>query len=68
MDIKYLPPSEYAALHGVSTRLIQRLCQQGRIEGTIRIGSRLAIPENAPYPAGTVGKRPKPKKSINPGE
>lgn len=46
----YIPPSEYAEIHGKSHSLIKRLCEEGRIPGAKKIRSCWLIPKDAPYP------------------
>lgn len=56
-----LSPSQFAKLHGVSTRRIQALCQKGRIQGALRVGDRWVIPDNAPFVTGPTGRPLKPE-------
>jgi len=48
MDV--LSAKEIAKLSGMSTRRIQHLCEQGKIEGVTRLGKMWAIPANAKKP------------------
>lgn len=48
--MKYLSVSQTAEKWGISTRRMQTLCNENRIEGAVRIGYAWAIPEDAPKP------------------
>ena len=48
--MKYLSVTQTAEKWGISTRRIQTLCNENRIEGAVRIGHSWAIPEDAPKP------------------
>lgn len=48
--MKYLSVTQTAQQWGISTRRIQILCNEERIQGAIRIGNVWAIPDNAPKP------------------
>lgn len=48
--MRYLSTKETAEKWGIGERRVQRLCNQGRIPGVIRIGSTWGIPEDAPKP------------------
>ena len=47
----FLSAKEIAKLWGMSTRRVQRLCEQGKIEGVTRLGKMWAIPATAKKPA-----------------
>ena len=47
----YLKIDEVAARWGVSSRRLQTLCAQGKIEGATRFGRAWMIPKDAPKPA-----------------
>lgn len=47
---KYLSVTQTAEKWDISTRRIQILCNEGRIQGAIRIGHAWAIPDDAPKP------------------
>lgn len=47
----YLKIDEVAAQWGISSRRLQTLCAQGKIEGATRFGRAWMIPKNAPKPA-----------------
>ncbi len=49
--MEYLSIRQVSEKWGLSTRRIQVLCNQGRIEGATRIGSMWAIPVNAVKPS-----------------
>ena len=48
--MKYLSVSQTAERWGITRRRIQRLCNEGRVEGAVKIGSYWAIPEDAEKP------------------
>ena len=48
--MKYLSVSQTAERWGITRRRIQRLCNEGRVEGAVKIGSYWAIPEEAEKP------------------
>ena len=48
--MKYLSVSQTAERWGITRRRIQRLCNEGRVEGAMKIGSYWAIPEDAEKP------------------
>ncbi|MBR1742317.1 MAG: hypothetical protein IJ733_10730 [Lachnospiraceae bacterium] len=47
---KYLSTTEYGKRHKMSAAMIKVHCQNGRLKGAYKLGSRWYIPENAPYP------------------
>ena len=51
MRMKYLSTFEAAEKWGISHRRVSILCNEGRITGAQRAGSRWIIPENAEKPA-----------------
>ena len=51
MRMKYLSTFEAAEKWGISHRRVNVLCNEGRITGAQRAGSRWIIPENAEKPA-----------------
>lgn len=62
--MKYLSTKEAAKKWGIGERRVQRLCNQGRIPGVIRIGSTWGIPDDVDKPKDariTSGKYVKPK-------
>ena len=48
--MKYLSVSQTAERWGITRRRIQRLCNEGRVEGAVKIGSYWAIPEDTEKP------------------
>ena len=61
----YYTLGEVAKRWDVSVRQVQRLCNEGRIEGAIRFGKMWAVPKNAVKPTRTGKLKPgrKPKAS-----
>lgn len=51
MRMKYLSTFEAAEKWGISHRRVSVLCNEGRITGAQRAGSRWIIPENAEKPS-----------------
>lgn len=47
---RYVNTVEYGEMHGKKENQIRNYCNDGRIEGVIRIGKDFLIPEDAPYP------------------
>ena len=47
---RYIKIDEAAAMWGISTRRVQKLCADGKIEGVIRYGRDWMIPQNATRP------------------
>ncbi len=46
----YITPKEASQKWGISERRIQKLCEEGRIEGVVRFSKRWAIPKDAQKP------------------
>ena len=46
----YISTQEAAKKCGISDRRVQKLCEQGRIEGVVRFSRVWAIPKDAPKP------------------
>lgn len=46
----YLNTIEYARLHGKERRQIYKYCEEGRIEGAVKVTDYWLIPEDSPYP------------------
>lgn len=46
----YVSIQEYADMHGKKRAIVSRLCNDGRISGAIRKGTKWYIPKDAPYP------------------
>ena len=66
----YVSIQEYADMHEKKRAIISRLCNDGRLPGAVRKGTKWYIPKNAPYPkdcrAGRdMSKRYAYKKQIN---
>ena len=69
--MKYLSTTPAAALWGISARRVALLCEQERIEGVQKSGSRWIIPENAKKPEDArikSGKYIKSKKEDIPND
>ncbi len=50
VDDDYITIQEYAKEQSRHEARIKRLCQEGRIPGAVKKGSRWFVPRNAPYP------------------
>ncbi len=50
-ESNYITAKEYADAHGKQPAIIRRLCQHGRIRGSIQKGKTWLIPANSPYPS-----------------
>ena len=46
----YISTAQAAKKWGISERRVQKLCEQGRIEGAFRFSRVWAIPKDAPKP------------------
>jgi len=57
----YITPKEASQKWGISERRIQKLCEEGRIEGVVRFSKVWAIPKDAQKPAD-ARKKPQSKK------
>lgn len=55
--INYLTINEYAEKYNKARGIIARFCRDGRLEGAINKGSSWLIPEDAPYPEDTRGRK-----------
>lgn len=69
--MKYLSTTQTAALWGLSARRVALLCEQERIKGVQKSGSRWIIPENAKKPEDArikSGKYIKSKKGDIPND
>ena len=47
----YITPKEASQKWGITERRIQKLCEEGRIEGVVRFSKVWAIPKDAEKPA-----------------
>ncbi len=54
--MNYITVKEAAEKWGVTARRVQTLCSQNRIEGAVRFGNRLMIPQDAQYPVSAKNK------------
>jgi len=48
--MEYISTAQAAVKWGISERRVQRLCEDGRIEGAFRFSRVWAIPQDAPKP------------------
>ena len=48
--VDYISPKDASLKWGISERRIQKLCEEGRIEGVIRFSKVWAIPKEAQKP------------------
>jgi hypothetical protein len=49
--VDYITPKEASIKWSISERRIQKLCEEGRIDGVVRFGKVWAIPKRALKPA-----------------
>ena len=63
--IGYIKAEEAAKRWDVSLRQVQRMCDEGRIEGAEKFGKSWAIPANAPKPTRTGKLKPGRKTKSN---
>jgi hypothetical protein len=57
----YISVREASACWDITTRQVQKLCADGRIEGAVVFANTWAIPEDAVKPTRTVPVKPGPK-------
>ncbi|MCL1882350.1 MAG: helix-turn-helix domain-containing protein [Defluviitaleaceae bacterium] len=64
--VGYIKAEEAAKRWDVSLRQVQRMCDEGRIEGVEKFGKSWAIPGNATKPTRTGKLKPgrKPKTNV----
>jgi hypothetical protein len=60
--VDYISPKEASLKWGISERRIQKLCEDGRIDGVIRFSKVWMIPKNAEKP--TDGRLKKAKQIL----
>jgi hypothetical protein len=51
ITVDYISPKEASLKWNISERRIQKLCEEGRIEGVVRFSKVWAIPRDAQKPA-----------------
>lgn len=56
-DVDYITPKEASKNWGITERRIQKLCEEGRIEGVVRFSKVWAIPKDASKPADARRRR-----------
>jgi len=64
----YFEPEEAAKLWNISTRQVQRLCKDGRVEGAVKFGTSWAIPKEVKKPTRTGKLKPGRKTASSTGE
>jgi len=57
----YMDVKQAAKLWDISTRQVQKLCNEGRVEGAVQFVNVWAIPEDAPKPTRTAKSKPGPR-------
>lgn len=65
--MKYIDVNEAAAKWGISSRRIRLLCQEGRIDGAIKLGWSWTIPSDTPKPSDGRTLRRYTNRNIRPG-
>ena len=63
--IGYSKADEISRKWDISTRQVQYLCVQGRINGAVKFGTTWAIPKDAKKPTRTGKLKPGRKSKIN---
>ena len=62
MELEWITAQQAAEKWGITARRVQALCQNGQIDGVVRLGKAWLIPKNVPKPGdGRVNNRRKPK-------
>ena len=64
----YFEAEEAAKLWGISTRQVQRLCKDGRVEGAVKFGTTWAISKDTKKPTRTSKLKPGRKTVSSKGE
>ena len=59
--IGYISVREVAARWDITTRQVQKLCADGRIDGVVQFANTWAIPQDTQKPTRTVPIKPGPK-------
>lgn len=57
----YITTKEASIKWGISERRIQKLCEEGRIDGTVRFSKVWAIPKGSKKPEDNRLRKNKPK-------
>lgn len=65
--MKYIDVNEASAKWGISSRRIRLLCQEGRIDGAIKLGWSWTIPSDTPKPSDGRTMRRYTNRNIRPG-
>lgn len=65
--MEYISTKEAAEKWGISERRIQKLCEEGRIDGVVRFSRVWAIPKDAPKPQDLRKKRKEPSHEYKEG-
>ena len=65
--MKYIDVNEASAKWGISARRIRLLCQEGRIDGAIKLGWSWTIPSDTPKPSDGRTLRRYTNRNIRPG-
>ena len=50
MQLEWITAKEAGERWGITTRQVQSLCQQGKIDGAARLGNAWVIPKDTPKP------------------
>jgi len=63
MELEWITAQQAAEKWGITARRVQALCQNGQIDGVVRLGKAWLIPKDAPKPGdGRVSNGRKPTK------
>ena len=60
----YINTKEAAELWDISLRQVQKLCNEGRVEGAVQFLTVWVIPKDAPKPTRTAKSKPGPRAGV----
>ena len=63
MELDWITPQQAAEKWGISDRRIQALCQNGQVDGAVKLGRGWLIPKSTPHPIDGRTKAAKDSKA-----
>jgi len=63
----YISVKEAAERWDISPRQVQKLCNEGRVDGAVQFVTVWAIPKDAPKPTRTAKSKPGPRPKVKAG-
>ena len=61
----YISVKQAAVRWDISTRQVQKLCNEGRVQGAVQFANVWVIPEDTEKPTRTAKSKPGPKQKIS---